>query len=80
MAILGAPSLKKILKYVADMKTFSKRCLRLLGLTSLCLVSTQPNSKFHPPATKIFWIRSRARDRFFLTPPSPFEICWVRPW
>ena len=28
-----------------------------LDLTFLYLVNIQPNSKFHPPPTKIFWIR-----------------------
>ena len=32
MVILGAPSLKKFLEYVADVKTFSKRCLHLFGV------------------------------------------------
>ena len=33
------------------------------------LVSTQPNSKFHPLLTKIFWIRFWVRDQVFLEPP-----------
>ena len=37
MANLDAPSLKKLLEYVADMKTFSKGFLRLLGAYRLCI-------------------------------------------
>ena len=52
VANLGAPSLKKILEYIADMKTFLKGFHAFLGLMSLYLVNTQPNSKFHPPHQK----------------------------
>ena len=50
MAKFGALSLKKILEYVADMKTFFKGLFTpFLGLTSLCLVHSQTNSKFQLP-------------------------------
>ena len=51
------PSLKKFSKYAPDMKHFKKAYLRpFLGLnvrTSLCLANIQPNSKLHPPPSKL---------------------------
>ena len=59
MSNLGTPSLKKFSEYAADMKTFSKGLVTpFLGLTSLHSVNIQPNSKFHPLPTKVFWIHS----------------------
>ena len=55
MSKFGAPSLKKFLEYTAAYENISQRAfLRLFfGLTSLYLANIRPNSKFHPPPTKI---------------------------
>ena len=69
MSNLGAPSLKKILEYIADTKMFLKGSLRFfVGLIFVYLVGSQPNSKFQPP-TKIFRIRSRVQGRVFFRIP-----------
>ena len=55
----GYPLPEKISDYAADIKTFSKGLFtHFLGLTSLYSVNIQPNSKFHPLPTKVFWIHS----------------------
>ena len=47
---IGCPFPEKISEYAADVKTFFKGLFTsFLGLTSLYLVNTQSNSKFHPP-------------------------------
>ena len=58
MENLGVPSLKKFFEFVANIKNIFKGLFTpFLGLTSLYLINTQPNSKFHRLPTKVFWIR-----------------------
>ena len=73
------PLPRKISDYVADTKTFFKWLfMPFLGLTSLHLVKTQPNSKFHLPHQNFLDPLLSAGLSIFLDPP--FEICRVRPW
>ena len=70
MPNLGAPLWKNFLNKELFMP-FS-------GLTSLYLVNTQSNSKFHPP-TKIFWIHSWVQDQDFCLEHLPLKFAECAP-
>ena len=57
---------EKSSEYATGMKTFFKRLVyAFFGSNALYLVDIQPNSKFYPPPTKIFCVRSWRQARRF---------------
>ena len=68
VASLGASSLKQYLKCVGLFAPF-------LGVTSLYLVNTQPNSKFHPPPKFSGSTPECKIEDFFKTSPLKFYKC-----
>ena len=77
---IWCPLPEKFSEYAADKNIYQRAFSVFLGLTSLCLVNIQPNSKFHPPHQNFLVpLLSAGSKLFFLLEPPPFEICWVRP-
>ena len=83
---LGCPILEKISWIRCKHENIFKGLFTpFLGLTSLCLINTPPNSKLYPLPTKIFWPHSWVRHRvFFRTHPplkfpgcAPVHDCWL---